>query len=68
MIFEILRFNKQAIKLESKTILLKQYLKNNNYSAYFCENYILPMGAAIWSSDIKTILNFPAQFFINFFK
>lgn len=68
MIFEILRFNKQAIKLESKTILLKQYLKNKNYSAYFCENYILPMGAAIWSSDIKTILNFPAQFFINFFK
>ena len=68
MIFEILRFNKQAIKHESKTILLKQYLKNNNYSAYFCENYILPMGAAIWSSDIKTILNFPAYFFINFFK
>ena len=68
MIFEILRFNKEAIKLSSKTILLKQYLKNNNYSAYFCKNYILPMGAAIWSSDIKTILNFPAHFFINFFK
>ena len=68
MIFEILRFNKEAIKLKSKTILLKQYLKNNNYSAYFCKNYILPMGAAIWSSDIKTILNFPAYFFIDFFK
>ncbi|MDC0542673.1 FAD-dependent oxidoreductase [Methylophilaceae bacterium] len=68
MIFEILRFNKEAIKLKSKTILLKQYLKNNNYSAYFCKNYILPMGAAIWSSDIKTVLNFPAYFFINFFK
>jgi predicted NAD/FAD-binding protein len=68
MIFEILRFNKESIKLKSKTILLKQYLKNNNYSAYFCKNYILPMGAAIWSSDIKTILNFPAHFFINFFK
>ena len=26
------------------------------------------MGAAIWSSDINTILNFPAHFFINFFK
>ena len=68
MIFEILRFNKESIKLKSKTILLKQYLKNNNYSAYFCKNYILPMGAAIWSSDIKTILNFPAHFFIDFFK
>ena len=68
MIFEILRFNKESIKLKSKTILLKQYLKNNNYSTYFCKNYILPMGAAIWSSDIKTILNFPAHFFINFFK
>ena len=68
MIFEILRFNKESIKLKSKTILLKQYLKNNNYSSYFCKNYILPMGAAIWSSDINTILNFPAHFFINFFK
>jgi len=68
MILEILRFNKESVKLKSKTILLKQYLKSNNYSAYFCKNYILPMGAAIWSSDIKTILNFPAHFFINFFK
>ena len=68
MIFEILRFNKEAIKLKSKTILLNQYLKKNNYSEYFCDNYILPMGAAIWSSDIKTILNFPAHFFISFFK
>ncbi|MDC1100734.1 FAD-dependent oxidoreductase [Methylophilaceae bacterium] len=68
MIFEILRFNKESIKLKSKTILLKQYLKKNNYSTYFCKNYILPMGAAIWSSDIKTILNFPAHFFIDFFK
>ena len=68
MIFEILRFNKQAIKLQSKTITLSQYLKKNNYSDFFCNNYILPMGAAIWSSDIKTILNFPAHFFISFFK
>ena len=68
MIFEILRFNKQAIKLKSKTITLSQYLKKNNYSDFFCNNYILPMGAAIWSSDIKTILNFPAHFFISFFK
>ena len=68
MIFEILRFNKKSIKLKSKTILLKQYLKNNNYSTYFCKNYILPMGAAIWSSDINTILHFPAHFFIDFFK
>ena len=68
MILEILRFNKESVKLKSKTILLKQYLKSNNYSAYFCKNYILPMGAAIWSSDIKTILNFPAHFFIDFFK
>lgn len=68
MIFEILRFNKQAIKLQSKTITLSQYLKKNNYSDFFCNHYILPMGAAIWSSDIKTILNFPAHFFISFFK
>ena len=67
MIFEILRFNKESIKLKSKTILLKQYLKNNNYSTYFCKNYILPMGAAIWSTSIKEMENVGVEFFVKFF-
>lgn len=69
MLFEILRFNKQSIKIlgQKKEISLGSYLKGNNYSNYFIHNYILPMGAAIWSSDIKTMLEFPALFFIRFF-
>ena len=69
MLIEILRFNKQSLKIleQNKEMSLGSYLKENCYSNYFIHNYILPMGAAIWSSDIKTMLKFPALFFIRFF-
>jgi len=69
MIYEIIKFNKHAPKLLSSNqeISLGQYLEENHYSKYFKDYYILPMGSAIWSSDIETILNFPANFFIRFF-
>ena len=46
---------------------LGDFLKAEKFSQYFCENYILPMGAAIWSSSLKDMLEFPLQFFIQFF-
>ena len=69
MIWEIIRFNKKSIKLLSteSNITLGDYLKEEKYSTYFTNNYILPMGSAIWSSDIKTMESFPAKFFISFF-
>ena len=69
MIWEIIRFNKKSIKLLSteSNITLGDYLKKEKYSTYFTNNYILPMGSAIWSSDIKTMESFPAKFFISFF-
>jgi len=71
LIKEILKFNKIAIEMyenstnDNKT--LGDFLKAEKFSQYFCENYILPMGAAIWSSSLKDMLEFPLQFFIQFF-
>ena len=69
MIYEIIKFNKVALTLLStKTeISLEIFLNKNNFSNYFCKNYILPMGSAIWSSNINSMLKFPAVFFIKFF-
>ena len=70
MIYEIIKFNKVALTLLSaKTeISLETFLRQNNFSDYFCKNYILPMGAAIWSSNINSMLKFPAVFFVKFFN
>tara|TARA_B110001469_G_scaffold39167_1_gene38962 strand:+ start:608 stop:1849 length:1242 start_codon:yes stop_codon:yes gene_type:complete len=70
MIYEIIKFNKVALTLLStkNEISLETFLNQNNFSEYFCKNYILPMGSAIWSSDINSMLKFPAAFFIKFFN
>lgn len=70
MIGDILRFNKQATELlamPDMDINLGQYLLDNAYSQQFIEQYIIPMGAAIWSSSQQQIMEFPAQLFIRFF-
>ncbi len=70
MIIEILIFNKKATNDLNKLnldITLGKYLSNNNFSKKFIDNYIIPMGAAIWSTKAESILKFPAKFFIQFF-
>ena len=69
MVADILRFNKQAPALLDSTssISLGEYLVANNYSDGFVEDYILPMGAAIWSASVEGMKAFPAKSFIRFF-
>ncbi|OBT15935.1 FAD-dependent oxidoreductase [Vibrio sp. UCD-FRSSP16_10] len=70
-ILEILRFNKLAKahadddSLDDKT--LGSFLHKHQFSDYFSENYILPMGAAIWSSTLADMRAFPLSFFLRFF-
>jgi predicted NAD/FAD-binding protein len=71
MIKDILRFNQSCLELlysQDNGLSLGDYLTNNNYSQQFIDNYILPMGAAIWSTDQKSMFNFPARFFVQFFN
>jgi predicted NAD/FAD-binding protein len=70
MIRDILRFNREAPALlhdNAPDITLGEYLRSRHYSAEFTRNYVLPMGAAIWSSSTETMLQFPARFFVRFF-
>lgn len=71
MVADILRFNRQAPALlaaELPPLSLGEYLKRERYSRYFIEHYIIPMGAAIWSSRPVDMLGFPARFFVEFFS
>ncbi|MTI46052.1 hypothetical protein JM93_00302 [Roseibium hamelinense] len=71
MLREIFKFNKQCVidlragKLEGVT--LGEYLTANRYSSAFINDYLLPMGAAIWSTPIKDMHGYPAESFVSFF-
>ncbi|GIU04314.1 NAD(P)/FAD-dependent oxidoreductase [Shewanella morhuae] len=69
---EILRFNKGCKALYQQDIYpdgnLGDYLDSENFSSFFAEHYILPMGAAIWSSSIEDMRSFSLKFFIRFFE
>jgi predicted NAD/FAD-binding protein len=71
MIYQILRFNKIS-KNEynniDENITLNDYLLKFSFSEKFVNHYIIPMGAAIWSTSPKKMLNMPAKFFIRFFQ
>lgn len=69
MILDILRFNKESLALlaHGEEMPLGQYLTSNGYSPQFIRDYIIPMGAAIWSTDAEQMLQFPARFFVRFF-
>jgi predicted NAD/FAD-binding protein len=72
MIIDIVRFNRNAPRhlknnqLDEK-ITLGDYLNIHAYSQAFIHHYLVPMGAAIWSSSTTAMLDFPMKFFIRFF-
>lgn len=71
MIREIMRFNQEAPRLlesDDAEISLQEYLDRHHYSDEFRRHYIIPMGGAIWSSPNQEMYQFPAKFFIRFFK
>ena len=72
MLLDIVRFNKGAItdwragQLD-QGVTLGQYLKDKAYSQAFIDRYLIPMGAAIWSSTTQDMMAFPLKFFVEFF-
>jgi len=76
MIREILRFNREAPALLAEPggeshlpdgeMPLGELLARGRYGRRFVEHYILPMGAAIWSTDPESMMAFPARFFVRF--
>ncbi|MCD9463162.1 FAD-dependent oxidoreductase [Photobacterium phosphoreum] len=70
-LYEITKFNRLAKQTAYENIEQQQtlgdFLQQHDLSDYFTENYILPMGAAIWSSSLADMRNIPLDFFLRFF-
>ena len=47
---------------------LGQYFTERPFGQAFLQNYLYPMGAAIWSSPIETMEGFPAQPYLHFLE
>lgn len=71
MLMEILRFNKLALQANetgaTQDLSLKEWLDENAFNQNFRDTYLLPMAAAIWSTPLNEVNNFPASSLIQFF-
>lgn len=72
LLSEIVRFNRLA-KLALTEALdpgatLESFLARHRFSPFFARHYILPMGAAIWSSSLQEMRRFPLPLFLRFFE
>lgn len=72
MLREILRFNRQCVEDRNvgmtRGLSIGQYLEARKFSVRFRDDYLIPMGAAIWSTPRLEMLDFPADAFILFFE
>jgi predicted NAD/FAD-binding protein len=69
MVRDILRFNREAPRLLDEPggeLPLRELLERGRYGRAFVEHYVVPMGAAIWSTDPASMMRFPARFFVRF--
>ena len=44
-----------------------EFVKQHGFSQQFLENYLIPLGASIWSADPTTFLQFPTLALLSFF-
>jgi len=70
MLAQIVRFGRQAPRDLAEARLagrsLGAYLESGGYGTGFRDDYLLPMGACIWSSSNTRMLEFPAETFVRF--
>lgn len=72
LFLDIFHYHRAALKelkadrMKHKT--LKEFIFQERFSKYFIERYLLPMGAAIWSCSYQEILDFPVQYFLQFWN
>jgi predicted NAD/FAD-binding protein len=72
LLWRIMRFNAPALAdLESGALdglTMSAYLSRRGFGDDFRDHYVLPIGAAIWSTGLGGMLDFPAETFVRFFK
>ena len=72
MLLEIDRFRKEADEVLDNPYYaawtLAQYIKAKGYSKDFLHKFLIPMSSAVWSTPADTMLGFPVQSLVRFFK
>lgn len=71
MVTDIVRFFKSAeqhVAESGSDMGIGKFLKLHGYSDAFIEDHLLPICAAIWSTPARSMLEFPARTFVNFFS
>ena len=71
MLADALRFRREAselIETDDYSVTLQEYLDQKRYSTVFIDNFIIPMGGAIWSADPVKFREFPARYLVEFFN
>lgn len=72
MLRDVLKFNARAradlrSQLALSDITLRDYVAGCGLGDAFLRHYLLPMGAAIWSTPEQEMLEYPAASFLRFF-
>jgi len=71
LLWEILRFNREARKLLDNPAVAKMTLEDlmvqGRYPALFTERYLYPMASAVWSMSTDEVRRFPALTLLRFF-
>lgn len=71
LIRDILRFNRQAPRILDEANgepTVGEFLARHHYSREFSEQYLLPMGSAIWSCPVDKFSEFPIRFIVEFYR
>lgn len=70
MLRDIVRFNRAAKELAgagAESTTLGEFLDEGGYGREFVDHYLVPMSAAVWSTDPAGMRRFPARFLARFF-
>jgi uncharacterized protein len=73
MLRDIMRFNKLGKMLLQQNspelaLSLGDFLLKHGFGTQIRDNYLMPMGAAIWSAGLSDMPAFPLRFFLRFFN
>lgn len=71
MLLDIMRFNRDSLRVldhDSEDLTVAEYIQQHGYSRQFADQYLIPMGAAIWSCPLETFGQFPMRFIVEFYR
>lgn len=73
MLAQIVRFNRLGKRLLAENhpdldLALGDFLQQYQFGEAIQDNYLMPMGAAIWSAGLAEMRFFPVRFFLRFFN